>query len=101
MTERDEPYTDGLDEEEAFIATSFIEFHTEHPASGEWIPMAEEEARARWDAWLTAHDEAVRAEEREKAAQIAKSNLGRRWVGGGTPADIAAAIREQGKEQDR
>lgn len=100
-------YTPSLYEEEAFIATSFIDFHTQEPASGEWVPMTEDEARARWEAWLTQHDEAVRAEEREKAAQIAESstrplrwhgsmNEGSRsaWYARGV-RDAAARIREQ------
>lgn len=50
-----------------------------------------------FDRWLAAHDEAVRAEERERIARIAKSVSPRQgaWVG----EDIAARIREQGKEQ--
>lgn len=59
--------SEDLQTEEAFIASSFIEFHTEEPSSGEWIPMTEEEARDRWEAWLTevraaAWDEGAKAQ---------------------------------------
>lgn len=59
--------------QEAFIATSFIDFHTQASPSGEWIPMSESEAREVFEDWLAEHDAKVRAEEREKAAQIAES----------------------------
>lgn len=54
-----------------------------------------------FDTWLAEHDAKVRAEEREKAAQIAEefdpveAALAGRYAG----KDIAARIREQGKEQ--
>lgn len=51
------------------------------------------EARRRWEAWLAAHDEAVRQEERERCARIAETAYGSRYsepyrIG------IAARIRE-------
>lgn len=54
------------------------------------------ERETAFDRWLAAHDEAVRAEEREKAAQIAERMM--RWPY--TARDIATVIRAQGKEQD-
>lgn len=57
-----------------------------------------------FDRWLAAHDDAIRAEEREKAAQIAEemapSRRGTYARGQAhTARSIAAAIRAQGKEQ--
>lgn len=53
-----DPY--DLAAEEAFIASSFVDFHTEEPASpGDWIPMTEEEASGRWESWLAEHDRQV------------------------------------------
>lgn len=60
MAENFDP--DGLEAEEAFIASSFVQFHTEKPSSGEWIPMTDAEAGERWTSWLAAHDAQVAAD---------------------------------------
>jgi hypothetical protein len=81
-------YTPSLDEGR----NAWIEYQTEIPDDGAYLPMSVEEAEAQFDRMI----EAVRQEEREKAAQIVERS------GGAYPsilARIAARIRAQGKEQ--
>lgn len=91
MTERDE-YTPSLEE----VCEDFAH------VSG-WIidPKAREIHDARVAAFWRMI-EAVRQEEREKAAQIADSE-GHHWSGAPAHAffEVADRIREQGKERDR
>lgn len=76
--------SDELEDMEAFIASSFVDFHTEEPSSpGDWIPMTEEEARERWDAWLAEHDRQVAAAAWEEGhrSQPYRSNLNGDYLG--------------------
>lgn len=53
---------DDMLNEEAFIATSFIQFHTEDPGDGSYIPMTEDEASQRWSTWLAEYTRQQREE---------------------------------------
>lgn len=86
-------HEDDLGAEGAFIASSFVGFHTEEPASpGDWIPMTKEEASERWESWTTEHDRQVA--ERAWDACVASMKYE-----DGTPVEIVASVNPYRKEQ--
>lgn len=53
--------------DEAFMASSFIDFHTQEPESpGDYIPMTEDEAREQWDDFMRD----VRVEQLRETAEV-------------------------------
>lgn len=84
MTERDEPYVPHR----WYAEVHFYEDGSHRQTNG-----------SSFEKWLAAHDEAVRQEEREKAAQIAEDTRYGSADREDVPDLIAARIREQGKEQ--
>ncbi|GAA4762496.1 hypothetical protein [Microbacterium gilvum] len=81
-TERTPPLDDEMKELAVWAAIQRAPDHLRPAEAGA-------EARRRWEAWLTAHDDAVRQEEREKAAHIAEISY---------HGDVIAyRIREQGR----
>lgn len=99
MTERDEPYKAEAWRMSGYYPDAYARFMASLGVGIDYddADFARYEAEFRAD--LAAHDEAVRAEERERCARIAESHEKHTihpWV----PRSIARRIREQGKEQD-
>lgn len=89
MTERDE-YTPS----DASVRITFI-----YVEDGQSERLTRER-EAAFDRWLAAHDEAVRQEERAKAARIAES-YEKYTIHPWLPRAIGRRISAQGKGQDR
>lgn len=90
MTDIEQPYTPSLDEVRSDFAAVGVEMGA----------YSHEEGEARFDRWLAARDEAVRAEEREKTIDEAQDELVRRDAFTERSLRILDGLRAQGKEQD-
>jgi len=88
MTERDETYTPSRER----VKAGYVEWRLGR--GGKKYP---DEYEAEFDRMI----EAVRQEERDKAARVAESVKTNGWDGLSAKERIAARIREQGKGQDR
>lgn len=86
-----EPYTPSLEEVRGA-------YHAWSDGQGDSHPRKPTWSKAEFDRWLAEHDEAVRAEERQKAAQISLTWDGGTWDATSGPGQIAAQILAQGKE---